>query len=158
MFAPVQLRTLTLTQQQCNTLPTKSPHQQHLNTSTNKNLQLMVINTPAGTNVISASCFDPNIWLTHLLVFMSMQMHDANSEPATPLVRRYSQRIVLSGPFRVIPPSVCTQEYSESKLFTCVIVHSTLVSKHKLIYLALIIGCKLPKLQQKQQQLRLHSL
>ena len=53
-------------QQRYPTLPTKSPQQQHLNPSTDKNLQLMVINTPAGTNVISTSCLHPNIWFAML--------------------------------------------------------------------------------------------
>ena len=44
-------------------LRTKSPQQRHPNASANKKLQLMAINTHAGTNVISISCPHINILL-----------------------------------------------------------------------------------------------
>ena len=42
----------------------KSPQQQQHNPSTNKNLQLRAINTPAGYNACSLSCSHPNVWLS----------------------------------------------------------------------------------------------
>ena len=65
-------RNETLPQQPHAPLPTKSPQQQHPNPSANKNLQRMAIDTSAGTNAISASCLQPNVWLSVLHTLLAL--------------------------------------------------------------------------------------
>ena len=67
IVAVVELYASTILQQPYPTLLAKSLQlqQQRPSSSTSKNLQLIVLNTPTSTNVISISYLCPNLWLSN---------------------------------------------------------------------------------------------